>query len=30
MKANNWIADNIPSQKGKIMIVTVANSGLGQ
>jgi len=29
MKANNWTAHNIPSQKGKIIIVTGANSGLG-
>ncbi len=29
MNTNNWTAANIPDQKGKIIIVTGANSGLG-
>ena len=29
MKNVNWTADNIPSQKGKIILITGANSGLG-
>jgi NAD(P)-dependent dehydrogenase (short-subunit alcohol dehydrogenase family) len=29
MKNNNWTAAAIPSQKGKVIIVTGANSGLG-
>ncbi|MFC2139324.1 oxidoreductase [Bacteroidota bacterium] len=29
MKQNNWTADNIPDQKGKIAIVTGSSSGIG-
>ena len=29
MATANWTADNIPSQKGKIILITGANSGLG-
>ena len=29
MKNVNWTADNIPTQKGKIILITGANSGLG-
>lgn len=29
MAATNWTADNIPSQDGKIVLITGANSGLG-
>ena len=29
MATKNWIADDIPSQQGKIILITGANSGLG-
>lgn len=29
MATSNWTADNIPSQQGKIILITGANSGLG-
>ncbi len=29
MVNNNWTADNIPSQKGKTILITGANSGIG-
>jgi len=29
MATKNWTADNIPSQQGKIILITGANSGLG-
>ena len=29
MTITNWTTDNIPSQKGKLILITGANSGLG-